>query len=74
MELKQLIEDTMANIATALAISAFYEEIYISSNSKSVAGLGNAIVELYAAVIVFCIRMKKHVEQSNIGMYFFRIN
>ena len=75
MELKQLLEDTMEIIATALEISTFYDEIYISSYNKSVARLGNSIVELYAAVIVFCIRTKKHVqESSNIGMYLFQIN
>ena len=69
MELKRLVEDTLENIAKALATSAFYETIYVSSNDKSVAKLGNAIAELYAAVIVFCIRTKKHVEKSNIGLY-----
>ena len=68
MELKKLIEDTMDNITRALATSAFYETIYVSSNDESVARLGNAIAELYAAVIVFCITTKKHVEKSNIGM------
>ena len=69
IELKKLVEDTLENISRALAISAFYETIYVSSNDESVARLGNAIAELYAAVIVFCITTKKYVEKSNIGMY-----
>lgn len=61
------MESAMESIVTGIGTCGFYEAIYISLTTESVAKLGDSLVDLYAAIIVFCVRAAKHIESSGIG-------
>lgn len=74
----QIMEAALVTIMSGLEMCGFYEKIYVAESSgfevsstdttASVAKLGHALAELYAAIVIFCMRAKEHLTNFNIGM------
>ena len=56
------------SIIPALGVCRFYESLYATAEpAESITQLGNALVDLYAAVISFCVTVTKSLHQRNQG-------